>query len=72
MLLCVLNKLVAKGNTVLVIEHNMEVIKCADHIIDLGPESGAGGGEIVFEGTPEKLVLCEQSYTGRFLKKELK
>jgi excinuclease ABC subunit A len=50
----------------------MEVIKCADHIIDLGPESGAGGGEIVFEGTPEKLVQCEKSYTGMFLEKELK
>jgi excinuclease ABC subunit A len=64
--------LIDRGHTVIIIEHNMEVIKCADHIIDLGPESGDGGGEIVFEGTPEKLVQCEKSYTGLFLKKELK
>jgi excinuclease ABC, A subunit len=64
--------LIDRRHTVIIIEHNMEVIKCADHIIDLGPESGAGGGEIVFEGTPEKLVQCEKSYTGMFLEKELK
>jgi excinuclease ABC subunit A len=64
--------LIDRGHTVIIIEHNMEVIKCADHIIDLGPESGAGGGEIVFEGTPEKLIECEKSYTGKFLEKELK
>ena len=70
-LLNVLNKLVDRGNTVLVIEHNLDVIKVADHIIDLGPEGGDGGGMILFEGTPEKLVEVEESHTGRFLKLEL-
>ena len=56
----------------LVIEHNMDVIKIADHIIDLGPEGGDGGGQILFEGTPEGLVKCKESYTGHFLKNELK
>ena len=69
-LLDVLNKLVDKGNTVLIIEHNMDVIKVADHLIDLGPEGGKGGGEIVFTGTPEKILKCEKSYTGKFLKAE--
>jgi excinuclease ABC subunit A len=71
LLLDVLNKLVDRGNTVLVIEHNMDVIKVADHIIDLGPEGGAGGGRILFEGTPEGLVQVPESHTGRFLKPEL-
>jgi excinuclease ABC subunit A len=71
-LLEVLNKLVDRGNTVLVIEHNMDVIKVADHIIDLGPEGGSGGGRILFEGTPEKLVAVKESFTGQFLKEELK
>ncbi|MCX6282000.1 MAG: excinuclease ABC subunit UvrA [Bacteroidetes bacterium] len=70
-LLCVLNKLVAKGNTVLVIEHNMEVIKVADHIIDLGPEGGERGGTIVCEGTPEEVAMNDNSYTGIHLRKEL-
>ncbi len=70
-LLDVLNKLVDRGNTVLVIEHNMEVIKTADHIIDLGPEGGDGGGRILFEGTPEQLVKCRDSYTAEYLEKEL-
>ena len=70
-LLIVLNKLVDRGNTVLVIEHNLDVIKVADHIIDLGPEGGNGGGRILFEGTPEALVQCGESYTGIFLKEEL-
>ncbi|HEX7904374.1 MAG TPA: excinuclease ABC subunit UvrA [Chitinophagaceae bacterium] len=70
-LLDVLNKLVERGNTVLVIEHNMDVIKVADHIIDLGPEGGDGGGKILFEGTPEELIKCKQSYTAEFLKAEL-
>ncbi len=70
-LLDVLNKLTDRGNTVLVIEHNMDVIKVADHIIDLGPEGGDGGGEILFEGTPEALINCKESHTGRFLKMEL-
>lgn len=71
-LLDVLQKLVDKGNTVLVIEHNMDVIKVADHLIDLGPEGGQGGGEIIATGTPEELVKVKRSYTGEFLKKELK
>lgn len=70
-LLEVLNKLVDRGNTVLVIEHNMDVIKVADHIIDLGPEGGDGGGRILFEGTPEELVKNKESYTAQFLKMEL-
>ncbi|MEO8405303.1 MAG: excinuclease ABC subunit UvrA [Chitinophagaceae bacterium] len=70
-LLDVLNKLVDRGNTVLVIEHNMDVIKVADHIIDLGPEGGDGGGKILFEGTPEELVENKESYTAQFLKMEL-
>ncbi len=70
-LLEVLNKLTDRGNTVLVIEHNMDVIKVADHIIDLGPEGGDGGGKILFEGTPEELVKCKESYTGFYLKEEL-
>jgi len=70
-LLDVLNKLTDRGNTVLVIEHNLDVIKVADHIIDLGPEGGDGGGYILFEGTPEELVKCKESYTGIYLKKEL-
>ena len=70
-LLDVLQKLVDKGNTVLVIEHNMDVIKSADHIIDLGPEGGAGGGRIVAKGTPEQVAKNPASYTGRFLKVEL-
>ncbi|MDB5207600.1 MAG: uvrA [Flavisolibacter sp.] len=71
-LLEVLNKLVDRGNTVLVIEHNMDVIKVADHIIDLGPEGGGGGGKILFEGTPEKLLGVKGSFTAQFLKEELK
>jgi excinuclease ABC subunit A len=70
-LLDVLNKLVDRGNTVLVIEHNMDVIKSADHIIDLGPEGGAGGGMILFEGTPEELVKVKKSHTAKYLKTEL-
>src|SRR6266487_747752 len=70
-LLNVLNKLVDRGNTVLVIEHNMDVIKVADHIIDLGPEGGDGGGKILFEGTPEELIKSKESYTAGFLKHEL-
>ncbi len=72
LLLQVLNKLVERGNTVLVIEHNMDVIKVADHIIDLGPEGGDGGGQILFEGTPEALTRCKESHTARFLIPELK
>lgn len=70
-LLDVLNKLVDRGNTVLVIEHNLDVIKVADHIIDLGPEGGDGGGLILFEGTPEEMITNKQSHTARFVKEEL-
>ncbi|MDE3183827.1 MAG: excinuclease ABC subunit UvrA [Bacteroidota bacterium] len=68
----VLNKLVDRGNTVLVIEHNMDIIKIADYIIDLGPEGGDGGGKILFEGTPEKLIENKESFTAAFLKTELR
>ena len=67
-LLQVLQRLVDAGNTVLVIEHNLDVIKCADHIIDLGPEGGDRGGTIVVTGTPEEVVQCRESYTGKYLK----
>ena len=67
-LLVVLHRLVDKGNTVLVIEHNLDVIKCADMIIDLGPEGGDRGGEIVAVGTPEEVAAHPTSHTGRFLK----
>jgi len=70
-LLDVLNKLVDKGNTILVIEHNMEVIKVADHIIDLGPEGGLKGGYIIANGTPEEIITCEQSHTAKYLRTEL-
>ena len=71
-LLEVLQRLVDAGNTVVVIEHNLDVIKCADHIIDLGPEGGDGGGTIVCSGTPEEVAACEASYTGQYLKRMLK
>ena len=71
-LLDVLQRLVDKGNTVLVIEHNLDVVKCADHVIDMGPEGGNGGGHIVCAGTPEDIAVCPDSYTGRFLKEKLK
>lgn len=70
-LISILNRLTDSGNTVLVIEHNLDVIKCADYIIDLGPEGGNEGGNIVFTGTPEQCAQCSESYTGRFLKKVL-
>ena len=72
MLLTVLNRLVEKGNTVIVIEHHLDVIKTADFIIDLGPEGGDAGGEIIATGTPEDVAKVENSYTGQFLKEELK
>ena len=67
----VLQKLVDVGNTVVVIEHNLDVIKTADHIIDLGPEGGDGGGNIVVTGTPEEVAQCAASYTGQYLKRML-
>lgn len=70
-LLEVLNKLVDRGNTVIVIEHNMDVIKMADYVVDLGKEGGMKGGEVIFSGTPEELALCNNSYTGLFLRSEL-
>jgi len=70
-LLDVLQKLVDKGNTVIVIEHNMDVIKVADHIVDVGLEGGRGGGTILFSGTPEKLAKHKTSHTGKYLKMEL-
>ena len=72
LLLEVINKLVDRGNTVLVIEHNMDVIKVADHIIDIGPEGGDGGGRLLFEGVPEDLVKVKESFTGQYLVAEMK
>jgi excinuclease ABC subunit A len=68
----ILDRLTDSGNTVVVIEHNLDVIKVADHVIDLGPEGGDGGGQLIFAGTPEGCAACEKSYTGQFLKKLLK
>ena len=65
------NRLIALGHTVVIIEHNMDVIKCADHVIDIGPEGGAGGGNIVVEGTPEKVAATPGSYTGKYLAEKL-
>ena len=70
-LLLVLQGLVDKGNTVIVIEHNLDVVKSADWIIDLGPEGGDGGGTIVCTGTPEEVAACRSSFTGQYLKKVL-
>jgi excinuclease ABC subunit A len=67
----VLNSLVDKGNTVIVIEHNLDVIRSADWLIDLGPEGGAGGGEVLSVGTPEQLAAVEESHTGVFLREAL-
>ena len=66
-LLAVLRRLSEAGNTVLVIEHNLDVIKTADYVIDLGPEGGSGGGQVIAAGTPEEIVRVPASYTGRFL-----
>jgi excinuclease ABC subunit A len=71
-LLHVLNKLIQKGNTVVLIEHNLDIIKNADYIIDIGPEGGTGGGEIVARGTPEEVANNAKSFTGKYLKKVLK
>jgi excinuclease ABC subunit A len=68
----ILQKLVNKGNTVLVIEHNMDIIKSADYIMDIGPEGGEGGGQLVAKGTPEEVANNEKSHTGKYLKKALK
>lgn len=70
-LMTVLNKLVDKGNTVIVIEHNLDVIKMADYIIDMGPEGGRGGGQLLSCGTPEEVAKSDKGYTPRFIKEEL-
>ena len=71
-LIKIINKLADAGNTILIIEHNMDLIKIADHIIDLGPEGGVGGGNVIFEGTPEEIIKCKESYTGQYLRDVLK
>lgn len=68
----ILRKLVEGGNTVLVIEHNLDVIKTADYIIDMGPEGGDGGGQVIASGKPEEIIKCKKSFTGKYLKKYLK
>lgn len=70
-MLAVLDKLANKGNGVLIIEHNLDVIKVADHVIDMGPDGGMGGGKIVAEGTPEEVAKVKSSYSGFYLKTEL-
>jgi excinuclease ABC subunit A len=65
-------KLVDRGNTVIVIEHNLDVVKMADFVVDLGKEGGKAGGDIIFSGSPENLTKCEDSYTGKYLKAEFK
>ena len=64
--------LIARGHSILIIEHNMEVIKCADHVIDLGPDGGDRGGNLVVAGTPEKVAACKESITGQYLRDKLK
>jgi excinuclease ABC subunit A len=68
----ILNKLVDKGNTVVLIEHNLDIVKCADYVIDIGPEGGTGGGNLVASGTPEQVATNPNSHTGHYLKKILK
>ncbi|MBO7292493.1 MAG: excinuclease ABC subunit UvrA, partial [Clostridia bacterium] len=68
----ILQRLADAGNTVVVIEHNLDLIKTADHLIDLGPEGGEGGGTVVATGTPEEVAACPQSYTGQYLREKLK
>ena len=67
----ILKRLSEGGNTVVVIEHNLDVIKCADYLVDLGPEGGNAGGNLVCTGTPEEVAMCEASYTGKYLKDKL-
>ncbi|HEY4501806.1 MAG TPA: hypothetical protein VJJ20_01940, partial [Candidatus Paceibacterota bacterium] len=71
-LIDILNKLVAAGNSVVLIEHNMDIIKSSDYVLDFGPEGGAGGGTLVAKGTPEEVANNKNSHTGRYLKKVLK
>ena len=70
-LLAAFNALIERGHTILIIEHNLEVIKCADHVIDLGPDGGDKGGELVVAGTPEEVAGCKNSLTGQYLKDKL-
>jgi excinuclease ABC subunit A len=70
-LLKAFNALIARGHTIIIIEHNMDVIKCADYVIDLGPEGGEKGGHLVCAGTPEQIAACKDSYTGQFLKEKV-
>lgn len=70
-LLAAMSALIERGHSVIVIEHNMDVIKCADHVIDLGPDGGDRGGKLVFAGTPEELANCKESITGKYLKAQL-
>jgi excinuclease ABC subunit A len=70
-LLAVLNRLVAKGNSVVVIEHNMDILKCADYLLDFGPDGGEGGGKVIAKGTPEDVANNPKSHTGKYLKKLL-
>ena len=70
-LISAFNELIDVGHSVVVIEHDLDVIKCADHVIDIGPNGGAEGGNIVFTGTPEDLINCEESHTGRYLRQKL-
>ncbi len=65
------NALIDKGHSIVVIEHNLDVVKCADWVIDLGPEGGDGGGELMFAGTPEDMLKCKESITGQFLKEKM-
>ena len=67
-LLAAFNALIQRGHTIVVVEHNMDIIKCADWIVDLGPEAGTAGGRVVFEGTPRELEKCTESHTGKFLR----
>lgn len=71
-LLAAFDSLIQRGHTLVIIEHNLDVIKCADYIIDLGPEGGQAGGQLVACGTPEEIARCKESYTGRFLREKLK
>ena len=70
-LLSAFDALIINGHSIIIVEHNTEIVKCADWIIDLGPEGGENGGYVIFEGTPEELVKCDKSYTGKYLKGKL-
>ena len=67
-LMSAFDSLISQGHTILIVEHNMDVIKCADHVIDIGPEGGEAGGNLVAAGTPEEIAACRESHTGRYLR----